>query len=396
MQNLSVLQVCPHKVHPPDSGGDYRKDGLMASFVDAGDQVTRFSQRKPFNDYRSGIKEFKIEDNYREILNNCPIHEVSRMATIFGFNSSPLVGKTLSIRFPSTLEELINEADIVFVEGPWQVEAIANHSKSTPVVYSSHNVEYEMYKSMGNLWQNSPFIQYIRSIEETAIKKSNLVVATSERDRDLLLNEYGNKTEIFVAPNGVHKEKTEDNIQNIDTSDIFPNVPDDCLLSIFVGSSREPNTEAVRQIENIFDGLGGTNIYAAIIGQCSKAVSVDNPNVIEVGYVDELSPYLQVADVGLNPMISGAGTNIKMFDYLSHGLTVISTPFGCRGLDLQPNRDVLIAEVDRFEEQLRSIYNSQDEYTSIGESGRTQVRERYTWESISAQLRDHLCQSCLK
>ena len=33
-----------------------------------------------------------------------------------------------------------------------------------------------------------------------------------------------------------------------------------------------------------------------------------------------------MADIGINPLISGSGTNLKMLEYLSSGLPTVTTP----------------------------------------------------------------------
>ena len=35
----------------------------------------------------------------------------------------------------------------------------------------------------------------------------------------------------------------------------------------------------------------------------------------------------------INPMISGSGTNIKMFDFMAAGLPIITTDIGARGIE---------------------------------------------------------------
>jgi glycosyltransferase involved in cell wall biosynthesis len=48
---------------------------------------------------------------------------------------------------------------------------------------------------------------------------------------------------------------------------------------------------------------------------------------------DEKWELYKVVDYAINPMFSGAGTNVKMFEYMAAGLPIISTPFGVRGIN---------------------------------------------------------------
>ncbi|MGH7742768.1 MAG: glycosyltransferase family 4 protein, partial [Candidatus Eiseniibacteriota bacterium] len=49
------------------------------------------------------------------------------------------------------------------------------------------------------------------------------------------------------------------------------------------------------------------------------------------GEVDDLEPWLHAADVGLNPILTGAGSNVKLPTYLAAGLAVVTTAYGLRG-----------------------------------------------------------------
>jgi glycosyltransferase involved in cell wall biosynthesis len=45
----------------------------------------------------------------------------------------------------------------------------------------------------------------------------------------------------------------------------------------------------------------------------------------------EKAAWLARATVGLNPILTGSGTNLKMAEYAAWGLPVLSTAFGARG-----------------------------------------------------------------
>ena len=59
------------------------------------------------------------------------------------------------------------------------------------------------------------------------------------------------------------------------------------------------------------------------------------PNVVLAGVVTNVAKrtLLQSADLALNPMRTGSGTNLKIVEYFAAGIPVVSTPFGARGLE---------------------------------------------------------------
>lgn len=54
--------------------------------------------------------------------------------------------------------------------------------------------------------------------------------------------------------------------------------------------------------------------------------------------------YLLATSVAVNPAVSGSGVNIKLVEYLSVGVPVVSTHKGMAGLGLQPESDLLVAD----------------------------------------------------
>jgi Glycosyl transferases group 1 len=72
------------------------------------------------------------------------------------------------------------------------------------------------------------------------------------------------------------------------------------------------------------------------------------------GRVAQIEPYFAAADFAINPMFSGAGTNVKMADFIAARLPILSTEFGARGFNLAPgveglrfDSDSLLACIDQ-------------------------------------------------
>src|SRR5262245_12940379 len=111
---------------------------------------------------------------------------------------------------------------------------------------------------------------------------------------------------------------------------------------LFVGSGYKPNVEALdfivmhlsrKMINYQFMIMGGVgDLYLNSIN--AKKTAVPN-NVKLFGTVDtSLRDIIyKAADIAINPMFSGSGTNIKMFDYMAAGLPTITTLIGARGID---------------------------------------------------------------
>ena len=120
-------------------------------------------------------------------------------------------------------------------------------------------------------------------------------------------------------------------------------------LAVFFGSWHPPNLAAARvilwlapQLPQVQFVLGGTH------GDAFPAHEVPD-NVVFTGQVIERvkRTLLAAADVALNPVLHGSGTNLKVIEYLAAGVPVVSTAFGVRGLDVGNGRHLLVAEPPR-------------------------------------------------
>jgi hypothetical protein len=60
------------------------------------------------------------------------------------------------------------------------------------------------------------------------------------------------------------------------------------------------------------------------------------------GRLDELTS-LAGAGLFLAPVVSGSGVKLKVLDGLALGCPVVATPKACEGLDVRPNRDLIVA-----------------------------------------------------
>ena len=83
-------------------------------------------------------------------------------------------------------------------------------------------------------------------------------------------------------------------------------------------------------------------------------------NVLAFGTVDELEKYeIYKSDIAINPMFSGSGTNIKMLDYFSAGIPVVTTKTGARGLTIENNKEAIICSPDSMLQSIQQLMRDQ-------------------------------------
>jgi glycosyltransferase involved in cell wall biosynthesis len=381
---MNVLQVTPTEVYPPQNGGDNRRHGLVEAFVAAGDTVVRYTQSASLSETGlRGRKRLEIEDGYVEHRNNSILSTTARASSLLDVSSGPLFGIAFTSSHSEQLGRLVRWADVIIVEGPYQLSTMASIAGDTPVVYSSHNVEQELYST----GQNALLKPIVARQERNAVSSADLVVCVSERDERRFRNLYDFTTPTVVVPNGVPDESiSTDSRAGTEIRKRY-GIPPEATVGLFIGSNHSPNVEAVEQfLKTVRDRRRSTDDFRLlVVGSVGDSLSHIPEWTVTVGHVEDVEPYFDASDIGLNPMLSGSGSNIKLLDYFAHGLPVLSTPFGARGINVRSGEHLVIANIDEF------YYRLQDgdwEETDIGRTAQSLVAEQYTWRRLSKSLRE--------
>jgi glycosyltransferase involved in cell wall biosynthesis len=105
-------------------------------------------------------------------------------------------------------------------------------------------------------------------------------------------------------------------------------------VAIFIGSLYPPNVEAARFINTTLASQLA-EVTFVLCGGVGEALAQGQiaPNVRVTTTIPEAQKrqFLEAADIAVNPMFSGSGTNIKMFEFMAAGLPVVTTAVGARG-----------------------------------------------------------------
>jgi len=114
---------------------------------------------------------------------------------------------------------------------------------------------------------------------------------------------------------------------------------------------------------------------------------VNSPNIFFTGVVDDVAKLLIPSDLAIAPLLHGSGTRLKVVEYFSAGLPVISTTVGVEGLDVCNGVDVIIEDdMDNFASKIIELLEDEDRRTKIGSSARLLALEKYDWFTITKKL----------
>lgn len=112
---------------------------------------------------------------------------------------------------------------------------------------------------------------------------------------------------------------------------------DSLLRLCFVGSNVDVNQSAIDLfVHEIMPRLldAGIPFRFTVVGKiCSyRTLARERPHTILLGQVQDLAAVLATQDAMVNPATAGSGLPIKVMESLAHGLYVIGTPAGVRGV----------------------------------------------------------------
>ena len=161
-------------------------------------------------------------------------------------------------------------------------------------------------------------------------------------------------------------------------------------MATFLGSDYGPNREAARFIVEAL-APAFPEVTFAICGGVGHSWfgRSDLPGNVRVsGRLDDPQKlaWLHASDVALNPMFSGSGTNIKMFDYMAAGLPVLTTEIGARGITSHTRAGVFVCRANAIGTQLAQLLASDGDRAESGSRNRKWVEADYAWERLSPGL----------
>ena len=390
-----ILDMQP--IDPPIGGGRLRLLGLyhnLGSNLDARYIGTYDWPGEEFRDHQ-------LSDSLREVnipLSDDHFAEVRKRQEQVG--GKTIIDTTfpqlayLSPQFVNYVRNEVVKADAVVFSHPWVyplVKDLLNNAQT--VIYDSQNVEgYLRYALLDDGGLGTAIVREVVKTEYELCHTAAVVLACSQEDRDLFNKLYDvPMSKMKVVPNGVFTEK----IKPLATADRVILKAKlglaDHKAAIFIGSNYPPNLEASRFIINdLAPAIPElTFIIAGGVGEGINSNSMNVGGNIKVTGIltdEEKLSYLAASDLAINPMFSGSGTNIKMFDFMAAGMPVISTGTGSRGITNSDYAGIIISDKSEFALCLRGLVNDDLHIQNLGEMNREFVETNFSWEKISPKL----------
>jgi glycosyltransferase involved in cell wall biosynthesis len=287
--------------------------------------------------------------------------------------------------------------DCAIVDGTTTLEYLL-HASGIPKILFHHNVDsvvikrdYETQNTRRRRIRRWMTWRKAAAYERRVSRQADAHAMVSPVDKEELLALAPDLGPVEVIGNGVDMDSFRvDGVKRNRDSIIFAS-----LLKY------APNRDGLRQFcREIFPEIRKTweNAVLRVTGHFA-GMGVDDLRVqghVEfTGYLDDIRPAIASSWVSIAPIHVGSGTRLKILEAMALGTPVVSTTVGAEGLDVEHEREILIADTPSdFAKQILRLHDDERLWGKLSENGRRLVQEKYDWRVLGKKFDSFLCRVC--
>jgi polysaccharide biosynthesis protein PslH len=245
-----------------------------------------------------------------------------------------------------------------------------------PVVYSSHNLEFRLYRTKAREdWRRWPLIPYIWLAEQIGARASSIVVAITETEAEVF-RRWTAADKVMTIPQGFDPDTF---------NPYYPRPQNPHRIVLFcgnfgIGHNRRGVQAVIEQVlPQVVERFPDT--VFRFVGAHPPG-DLHHPNAAYAGFLDDYATALKQADVVISPVLSGAGFPTKIVEALACGKPVVATPVGARGV-AAGFRGLHVCPIEDFAEQIVTLL---EEDEPVDGSDFERVRDTYEWSRVLAPL----------
>lgn len=222
--------------------------------------------------------------------------------------------------------------------------------KQTKTVISIHDIVSQSFlrKAESNFILGIE-VARIFHYEKNLYSTANELWVLSKKDRDLLTSLFSIPEErIIVKPPQLSKF-----IYQVKR---HPEKIEKKSLLFWAAMNRPENEQAILTFVDYFYKLRQKDpefkLYIVGSSPTKKVLALNSDNIIVTGFVEDPTAFFEKAEIGVVPLLKGAGIKLKTLEMLEAGLPVITTSIGAEGVDFTGNKLVVN---DNFDEWVNLI-----------------------------------------
>ena len=393
---MRILQVTNKVPYPTKDGGAIACMNLTKGFSLLGHDVTVLSM----NTVKHHITLDEIPESIKNLAEFRLVDVPARISAIKAvvnllfsqqpYNASRFIADNFSTELIRLLTE--KEFDIIQLEGLYvcpYISLIREFSKAL-IVYRAHNIEHEIWARSAEISQGLKKF-YLRNLairnrkfEARLLNNYDVLVPITQRDESILYG-MGNRKPSMVSQTG------------IDSSVLFPNARNLEYPSLFHIGSMEwgPNQEGLlwfvqecwpaihKKYPDLKFYVAGRNAPAWM------AKKFDQPNVQFLGEIVDAYEFINSKAIMVVPLFSGSGMRVKIIEGMALGKSIVSTPIGAEGIEVEKDKHIMIAETaEQFVEAVSKLVEDKDLFDSIGRNAIGFIHEKFDNLAAASKLID--------
>ena len=343
MRRYNILALSTYSIERPLGGGQIVISGIykyLSNFFDIVVLSIISHQERKNVTIKKGLQNIMIPISPEEAK---VLWDMERRYGIGLSDYIHLDNISLCTEYIKEFEQLSSWADIIILEHPYLVNVLDFKKVNKKIIY--HAIDIEVLQKE-KLYENFPeLLCNVKAAEAKACNYADAIFTVSEEEKKVLKELYLEPTkgkEILVVPNSIDTEMVPfiSRPEHLKAKEKY-GLLSEKIICLFVGSWHPPNLEGLEYIGNRL-APKNADIQYFVVGSVKDFFYdkyhpnhkfPENVHLFGILEEDEKWELYKVVDYAINPMFSGAGTNVKMFEYMAAGLPIISTPFGVRGIN---------------------------------------------------------------
>ncbi len=425
---MRILFLCNKSPWPPKEGGPMAMNMLIEGLADAGHQVKVLAVNSfKYNIPLSGIPARYSEKTGIELidvdLRVKPLDAFLNLFTGKSYHVKRFISQSFRKRVVAALSA--EEYDVVQLEtlfmSPY-INTIRSHSRAK-IVLRAHNIEHLIWQRISEetknplkKWYISHLAQSLKNYEQRIVSEVDGILAITPTDADFFRELTRKKlkiqkSKIKTKNSELPKTRNPFSIFNIQYS-IF-NIP--LIIDLPFGLDPEkydinqgaiefpslfslgsmnwiPNQEGIRWFladvwPDVHKQFPGLKYYLAGREMPGWMLSLDIPNVVVLGEIEDARTFLASKAIMIVPLFSGSGIRVKIIEGMAAGKTIISTTIGAEGIRYTNRENILIADAPcEFFEMISLCIMDPEIVKKIGKRARTLVETTYHSNNLIQKL----------
>ena len=218
-----------------------------------------------------------------------------------------------------------------------------------------------------------------RQMERFNAAAADMVLAVTPEEKSQILEEVKNaKVEVIPTIHTcVDRVKPLTGRKNLVFVGYYPHNPNEDAVSYFV---KEIFPLIRQDLPDVVFYMVGSHMTEAVQALASR-------EVVAVGYVPDLAPYLEGCRVFVAPLRYGAGIKGKIAQSMGFGLPVVTTSIGAEGMNLVDGEHVLIADSPAaFARAVVRLYTDDPLWEEMSRNALSHIQSNFSKDVIQAKL----------